>query len=74
MSEQPAARAVVRDGLWDNNVVVAQMLGLCPTMAVTSSATNGLGMGLATLVVLLMSNVLISALRHWVPAEVRIPV
>jgi Na+-translocating ferredoxin:NAD+ oxidoreductase subunit E len=74
MSDQPAARAVVRDGLWDNNVVVAQMLGLCPTMAVTSSATNGLGMGLATLVVLLMSNVLISALRHWVPAEVRIPV
>ena len=41
-------RRVVRDGLWDNNVVFAQMLGMCPTLATTGSATNGLGMGLAT--------------------------
>ena len=39
-------RRVVRDGLWDNNVVFAQMLGMCPTLATTGSATNGLGMGL----------------------------
>ena len=39
---------ITRDGLWDNNIVFAQILGMCPTMAVTSSATNGLGMGLAT--------------------------
>lgn len=65
---------IAKDGLWDNNVVFAQMLALCPTLAVTGSATNGLGMGLATLAVLLASNVLISAIRHLVSTEVRIPV
>jgi electron transport complex protein RnfE len=65
---------ITRDGLWDNNVVFAQMLALCPTLAVTSTATNGLGMGLATSAVLLTSNVLISAVRRVVSAEVRIPV
>jgi electron transport complex protein RnfE len=65
---------ITRDGLWDNNVVFAQMLALCPTLAVTSSATNGLGMGLATTAVLLLSNVIISSVRQLVSAEVRIPV
>jgi electron transport complex protein RnfE len=65
---------IVKDGLWDNNVVFAQMLALCPTLAVTGSATNGLGMGLATTAVLMGSNVLISAVRHLVSDEVRIPV
>jgi electron transport complex protein RnfE len=65
---------IVKDGLWDNNVVFAQMLALCPTLAVTGSATNGLGMGLATTAVLVGSNVLISAVRHLVSDEVRIPV
>jgi Na+-translocating ferredoxin:NAD+ oxidoreductase subunit E len=65
---------IAKDGLWDNNVVFAQMLALCPTLAVTGSATNGLGMGLATTAVLLASNVLISAVRHLVSEEVRIPV
>jgi electron transport complex protein RnfE len=65
---------IVKDGLWDNNVVFAQMLALCPTLAVTGSATNGLGMGLATTAVLLGSNVLISAVRNLVSDEVRIPV
>lgn len=65
---------IAREGLWDNNVVFAQMLALCPTLAVTSSATNGLGMGLATTAVLLVSNVIISGVRHLVSAEVRIPV
>ncbi len=65
---------ITRDGLWDNNVVFAQMLALCPTLAVTSSATNGLGMGLATTAVLLLSNVIISGVRRFVSAEVRIPV
>jgi len=66
--------SIAKDGLWDNNVVFAQMLALCPTLAVTGSATNGLGMGLATTAVLLASNVLISAVRHLVSEEVRIPV
>ncbi len=65
---------IAKDGLWDNNVVFAQMLALCPTLAVTGSATNGLGMGLATTAVLLGSNVLISSVRHLVSDEVRIPV
>lgn len=65
---------ITRDGLWDNNVVFAQMLALCPTLAVTSSATNGLGMGLATTAVLVVSNVIISLVRELVSAEVRIPV
>jgi H+/Na+-translocating ferredoxin:NAD+ oxidoreductase subunit E len=65
---------ITRDGLWDNNVVFAQMLALCPTLAVTSSATNGLGMGLATTAVLLLSNIIVSSVRHLVSVEVRIPV
>jgi len=67
-------RRIVRDGLWDNNVVLAQMLALCPTMAVTTSGTNGLGMGLASTAVLVVSNVLVSLIRHFVSPEVRIPV
>lgn len=67
-------RGIFADGLWRNNVVFAQMLALCPLMAVTSSATNGLGMGLATTAVLLAANVIISSLRHLIAQEVRIPV
>lgn len=65
---------ITRDSLWDNNIVFSQTLGLCPTMAVTSTATNGLGMGLATTAVLVASNMLISSIRHAVSEEVRIPV
>ena len=65
---------ITKDGLWDNNVVFAQMLALCPLLAVTGTATNGLGMGLASTAVLVSSNVLISALRRFISAEVRIPV
>ncbi len=65
---------ITKDGLWDNNVVFAQMLALCPLLAVTGTATNGLGMGLATTAVLVASNVLISALRRFISPEVRIPV
>ena len=65
---------IFRDGLWDNNVVFAQMLSLCPLMAVTTSATNGLGMGLATTGVLLTSNLVVASLRNFISPEVRIPV
>lgn len=67
-------RKITRDGLWDNNIVFSQNLALCPLLAVTGTATNGLGMGLATLVVLIASNGVISWTRHLIPAEVRIPV
>lgn len=65
---------IVRDGLWDQNVVFAQLLAMCPTMAVTTSGTNGLGMGLATSAVLLVSNIVISLIRDFVSDQVRIPV
>jgi electron transport complex protein RnfE len=65
---------VLQDGLWRNNVVLVQLLALCPAMAVTSTATNGLGMGLATTAVLAASNALVSSIRKWVSPDVRIPV
>ncbi|MCB1770156.1 MAG: electron transport complex subunit E [Candidatus Competibacteraceae bacterium] len=67
-------RGIFADGLWNNNVVFAQMLALCPLMAVTTTATNGLGMGLATTGVLLAANVVIASLRQFIVDQVRIPV
>ncbi len=67
-------RELVKDGLWSNNVVFAQLLALCPTLAVTTSGTNGLGMGLATTAVLVVSNILVSLIRNFVSPTVRIPV
>jgi Na+-translocating ferredoxin:NAD+ oxidoreductase subunit E len=65
---------IIKDGLWEQNVVFAQMLALCPLMAVTTSGTNGLGMGLASTAVLVCANVLVSLIRKVVSAQVRIPV
>ena len=65
---------IVRDGIWDNNVVLSQMLALCPLLAVTGTATNGLGMGLATTAVLIASNFIVSVSRGMITPEVRIPV
>jgi len=65
---------IARDGLWDNNVVLAQMLALCPLLAVTGTATNGLGLGLASLVVMVASGLLVSSLRGLITPQVRIPV
>jgi electron transport complex protein RnfE len=59
-------------GLWLQNPVFAQALGMCPTLAVTNSAENGLAMGLATLFVLVMSSSLVSLLRAFIPRQVRI--
>ena len=59
-------------GLWQQNPVFVQVLGMCPTLAVTNSAINALAMGLATCFVLMMSNTLISLLRNLIPQQVRI--
>lgn len=67
-------KTLAREGLWDNNPVLAQSLALCPLLAVTTSATNGLGMGLATLFVIVATSIVISALREIITPEVRIPV
>ncbi|WP_303721519.1 electron transport complex subunit RsxE [Malonomonas rubra] len=60
-------------GLWKENAVFKLLLGMCPTLAVTTSAENGLGMGLATTFVLLCSNITVALLRKLIPAKVRIP-
>ena len=65
---------IAKQGLWKNNPALVQILGLCPTLAVTTSATNALGLGIATTAVLMMSNLAISLVRSWVPNEIRIPV
>ncbi|EIC20025.1 electron transport complex subunit E [Thiorhodovibrio frisius] len=65
---------LARDGLWDNNVVFAQALALCPLLAVTGTATNGLGLGLASTFVLVMSGFTIALLRGLITPQVRIPV
>jgi len=67
-------RKIALDGIWHNNIVFSQNLALCPLLAVTGTATNGLGMGLATLVVITVSNGLISLARHLIPSEIRIPI
>lgn len=61
------------NGIIKENPTFVLMLGMCPTLAVTTSAVNGLGMGLTTMVILAMSNMMISALRKVIPNEVRVP-
>ena len=73
MSE-PTYQRIIADGLWLNNPGTVQLLGLCPLLAVTTTATNGLGLGLATTLTLVASNVIVSLIRKLVRPEVRIPV
>lgn len=60
-------------GIWRENAVFRLLLGLCPALAVTTSAVNGLGMGFATTFVLVCSNIVVASLRRLIPARVRIP-
>jgi len=62
-----------KKGLWDENPIFRLVLGMCPTLAVTTSAENGIGMGLATTFVLVSSNFIISVIRNLIPRRVRIP-
>lgn len=64
---------IIKNGIIDENPTFVQVLGMCPTLAVTSSATNGIGMGLSTTAVLICSNFVISLIRKLVPDQVRIP-
>jgi electron transport complex protein RnfE len=73
MANKPLA-AIAGDGLWHNNQALVALLGLCPLLATTRSATTGLGMGLATAAVLLASNGTLSLIRHLLRPEVRVPV
>ncbi|WP_419585068.1 electron transport complex subunit E, partial [Thiolapillus sp.] len=65
---------IVKNGLWNNNQALVALLGLCPLLAVSNTLINGLGLGLATTVVLILSNGTISFIRNWVRQEVRLPV
>ena len=68
------ASTIVNNGLWTNNVALVQLLGLCPLLAVTGTVINGLGLGIATLITLVLSNSIVSIIRPWLKPETRIPV
>ena len=67
-------RALALDALWRQNPNLVMLLGLCPLLAVTTSAVNGLGLGLATTLVMALANTLVAALRQRIPEPVRLPV
>lgn len=62
------------NGLWHENPALVQLLGLCPLLAISTTAINGLSLGIATMVTVILSNVLVSSVRHWLIQEIRIPV
>lgn len=70
----PEFRKITFDGLWSNNIVFSQSIGLCPLLAVTGTASNGLGMGLATTSVMVVCSALVSYTRALIPTEIRIPI
>ena len=73
MSRKPKAMKILKNGIFDENPIFRLMLGMCPTLAVTSAASNGIGMGLAATFVLIGSNVVIALLRNFIPPKIRIP-
>jgi electron transport complex protein RnfE len=70
----PSYTKIINDGLWHNNAGLVQLLGLCPLLAITTSAINGLGLGLATTLTLATTNVTVSLIRKLIRPEIRIPV
>lgn len=67
-------KEITVNGLWKQNPGVVQLLGLCPTLAVTTTAVNGLSLGLATALVMAASNGAVSRVRRFIPSEIRVPV
>ncbi|MGM0677681.1 electron transport complex subunit E [Ectothiorhodospira marina] len=67
-------RQIIVDGLWHNNPGMVQLLGLCPLLAISGTVVNALGLGLATTLTLIASNLAVSTIRNWVRPEIRIPV
>ncbi len=66
-------KKIIMDGLWHNNPGLIQLLGLCPLLAVTNNTINGVGLGIATIITLTLSNATVSLTRNWVRKEIRIP-
>ncbi len=67
-------RDIARNGLWTQNSILAQLLGLCPLLAVSTSFVNAFSLGLATIIVMMIANLAVSALRTFIPYEIRIPI
>ncbi|NVJ65745.1 MAG: electron transport complex subunit E [Gammaproteobacteria bacterium] len=68
------SKTIIKNGLWDNNPALVQLLGLCPLLAVSNTFINGLGLGIATTWVLAGSNASVSLVRNYIPKEIRIPI
>ncbi|WP_196157721.1 electron transport complex subunit E [Reinekea sp. G2M2-21] len=66
-------QTIIKNGLWSNNSALVQILGLCPMLAVTATVVNALGLGLATMVVLVGSNLAVSLIRNYVADSIRLP-
>jgi electron transport complex protein RnfE len=73
MMATPTFQSIFKQGLWSNNQALVALLGLCPLLAVSSTAINGLGLGIATMGTLIMTNGIVAAVRKWLRAEIRIP-
>ncbi|MEN6587035.1 MAG: electron transport complex subunit E [Sulfuricella sp.] len=67
-------KEIVWNGVWKNNAGIVTLLGLCPLLAVSTTVVNGVGLGIATIMVMACSNAIVSLVRQWVPGEIRIPV
>jgi Na+-translocating ferredoxin:NAD+ oxidoreductase subunit E len=67
-------KEIAWNGIWKNNAGIVALLGLCPLLAVSSTVVNGLGLGIATAIVMTFSNAAVSLVRNFIPGEIRIPV
>lgn len=67
-------KEIIWNGLWKNNAGIVALLGLCPLLAVSTTVVNGVGLGIATVLVMAFSNGIVSLARNWIPREIRIPV
>jgi Na+-translocating ferredoxin:NAD+ oxidoreductase subunit E len=72
--DQKVIREIAWNGIWKQNTGIVQILGLCPILAISTNVVNAVSLGLATILVMAMSNLVISALRNFIPFEIRIPV
>lgn len=73
-SKTTTLSAIWQQGIWSGNPALVQLLGLCPLLAVSNTAINGMSLGIATLFTLVLSNFFVSTTRHWLLHEIRIPV
>ena len=72
-SYQDELKTLSKNGLWNNNPALVQLLGLCPLLAVTGTVVNAIGLGIATMMVLIMSNLSVSLIRNFVNDAIRLP-